>query len=376
MTRTQTTTGRTCAEICENIHELLAAMGGSDGLGGGTARPVQIMEVCGTHTMAIARSGLRSLLPDGVRLISGPGCPVCVTDQDYIDRSIALARRDDVTITTYGDMVRVPGRGGSLADARADGAAVEVVYAADRAVDIALRRPDRQVVFLAVGFETTAPGTVLALCKARDAGVENFTVLTAHKLIVPAMRHLLSAGDVPIDGFLCPGHVSVILGWRAYQPLAAQFARPCVVAGFTPAQIAAGVEAILRRIRDGAPAAENVYPAVSAEGNRTAQAVLDETFRPAPAAWRGLGEIPDSGLILREQWGAYDASERFELPATETLGAMPELDLCRCGEVISGACRPSDCGLFARRCTPVDPVGPCMVSSEGACAAAYKYERR
>ncbi|MBS3733637.1 MAG: hydrogenase formation protein HypD [Phycisphaerae bacterium] len=370
------TTRRSTAAICENIHKLVGTCSSAASPGDGATRRVRIMEVCGTHTMAIARGGLRSLLPETLRLISGPGCPVCVTDQDYIDRAIALARRDDVIVATYGDMVRVPGRGGSLAEARAAGATVEVVYAAERAVDLARCHPQRQVVFLAVGFETTTPATALALRKARDAGVENFSVLTAHKLIIPAMRHLLAAGDVPIDAFLCPGHVSVILGWRAYEPLADGFARPCVVAGFETAQIVLGVEAICRQLADGRAAEENVYPAVTADGNHTAQALLDEVFRPADAAWRGLGVIPASGLVLRDAWGDFDAAGRFELPDADALPDVPELAHCRCGDVISGRCRPRDCGLFARRCTPSDPVGPCMVSSEGACAAAFKYERR
>ena len=329
------------------------------------------MEICGTHTTAIARSGLRSLLPELLRLLSGPGCPVCVTDQSYIDQAAHLAGERGVVIATYGDMVRVPGALGSLAEARAAGAGVEVVYSAEQAVELAREDAGRQVVFLGVGFETTAPGTAMAVRKARREGVGNFSVLTAHKLILPAMRALLSAGDVPIDAFICPGHVSVILGYRAYEEIVRDFARPCVVAGFDAGQIVAGIEAILQQILSGKPKAASVYPSVSADGNAVARKLLDEVFVVADATWRALGVVPASGLVLRDEFAEFDASRRFELPEMESC----EPPGCRCGDVICGRCLPTDCTLFARGCTPRDPVGPCMVSSEGACAAAYKYER-
>ena len=322
--------------------------------------------------MAVARSGMRAMLPDNLKLISGPGCPVCVTDQSYMDHAVMLARGecgDAPVIATYGDMVRVPGRKGSLADARADGATLEVVYSADKAVDVARKNPDRQVVFLAVGFETTTPGTAMAVRRARDERVENFSVLTAHKLIMPAMRALLSADDVRVDGFLCPGHVSVILGYQAYAGLVGRWRCPCVVAGFDPEQVLKGIELICRQLRDDTPQAATVYPSVSAEGNTAALAMLDEVFVTVDAAWRALGVIPESGLGLREELAEFDAARRFDLPEIEPY----ELPGCRCGDVISGRCEPTECGLFGRRCTPRDPIGPCMVSSEGACAAAYKY---
>lgn len=350
------------AQYCEKIHRLLARRGDTPS--------VQLMEVCGTHTMSVARNGLRSLLPEGLRLVSGPGCPVCVTDQSYMDSAVSLAKRPGVVITTYGDMMRVPGRSGSLADARAAGGEVEVVYSADQAVEQAKQRPDRQVVFLAVGFETTAPGTALALRRAREERVSNFSVLTAHKLIIPAMKALLAQPDVRIDGFLCPGHVSVILGWGAYEPLVAEFDAPCVVAGFDPAQILSGIAEILRQLDAGEPKACSVYPAVTREGNPRALELLDEVFTPADAKWRALGEIPASGLELRDGYAEFDAAKRFDLPPVESY----ELPGCRCGDVICGRCRPRDCGLFGTQCTPREPVGPCMVSFEGACAAAYKYE--
>ena len=337
----------------------------------GLSETVRVMEVCGTHTTAIARSGLRGLLPPQLDLISGPGCPVCVTDQSYMDQAVHLAGRGDVIVATYGDMVRVPGREGSLAEARAKGARVEVVYAAAQAVEIARQNPHEHVVFLAVGFETTAPATALAVQDARRGGVENFSAFTAHKLILPAMNALLAAGDVQINAFLCPGHVSVIIGYNAYEQIARDYGRPCVVAGFEPAGILAGLVEICRQLAEGTPAAVSVYPPASKDGNLTAMKMLDEVFEPTDAAWRAIGTIPASGLSLREELAAWDTEKRFDLPEAESY----ELPGCRCGDVICGRCKPADCSLFGQRCTPRDPVGPCMVSTEGACAAAYKYEK-
>ncbi|MCJ7545061.1 MAG: hydrogenase formation protein HypD [Phycisphaerae bacterium] len=356
------------SDIRERIHRLTEHLAAD-------RRSVQVMEICGTHTMAIARAGLRSLLPEALRLVSGPGCPVCVTDSSYLDQAVALASGAcgaKPIVATYGDMVRVPGREGSLAEARARGAEVEVVYSAEQAVELAAARPDRQVVFLAVGFETTAPGTALAIQRAQREGVRNFSVLAAHKRVLPAMRALLSAGDVRIDGFLCPGHVSVILGFAAYEPIVREFARPCVVAGFEAGQVLAGLAAILEQLAQNRPAAASVYPPVSADGNATARRLMEEVFTVTDARWRALGVIPDSGLELREALVEFDAAKRFDLPQV----ASYELPGCRCGDVLRGSLEPADCPLFAGRCTPRDPVGPCMVSSEGACAASYKYERQ
>lgn len=370
---------------CEKIHRLVEQLrvsrsGRPAGVGASevveATRPVRIMEICGTHTMAIARSGLRELLPAGLVLTSGPGCPVCVTDQSYMDQAVYLARGErggkaSPIIATYGDMIRVPGRHGSLAEARAEGASIEVVYSADQAVELALRQPQREVVFLAVGFETTAPATALAVLRARAEGIRNFSALTAHKLVLPAMRALLSAGDVQVDGFLCPGHVSVILGYGAYDEIVRDYGRPCVVAGFDPGQIVTAIERILEQIVEGKPAAESVYPSVKRQGNATALAVLDQVFEVTDAAWRAIGVIPASGWSLRPEFADFDAARRFELPAMESY----EMPGCRCGDVLRGVSTPRQCPLFGRRCTPRDPVGPCMVSSEGACAAAYKYQR-
>jgi hydrogenase expression/formation protein HypD len=344
-------------------------------------RALAIMEVCGTHTVAIARSGLRKFLPAGLRLISGPGCPVCVTDQSYMDQAVWLARGGSFTgmgeispapiIATYGDMVRVPGRHGNFAKARSEGAAIEVVYSAHQAVELARANLARQVVFLGVGFETTTPGTALAVLEAQELGLENFSVLAAHKLIVPAMRALLSGQEVAVDGFLCPGHVSVILGYEAYDSIVRDFGRPCVVAGFDPAQILAAVAEILRQRISGQLHACTVYPSVSREGNLEAMNVIDRAFKPGTAAWRAIGDIPGSGMVMRDSMRQFNAFHRFDIPASPSY----EMPGCRCGAVLCGKSHPTQCPLFANACTPRDPIGPCMVSSEGACAAAYKYER-
>lgn len=337
-------------------------------------RPIQIMEVCGTHTMSIARSGMRPMLPSNLTLLSGPGCPVCVTPQGYVDQALALTAGQygpAPIIATYGDMVRVPGRHQSLADARATGATVEVVYCADQAVDLAKRTRDRDVVFLAVGFETTTPATALAVLRAQREGVNNFSVLTAHKVILPAMEALLSGGQTRVDGFLCPGHVSIMLGWGAFDPIAKRYAKPCVVAGFEPAQILAGVVGILEQLVEGCAEAASVYPAVRREGNAAAAAIVGQVFEPGDSNWRAIGVIPGSGMILRGAFAQFDAKVRYALAQPEDYETVG----CRCGEVITGRCRPGECGLFGKACTVVNPIGPCMVSSEGACAAAYKYER-
>ena len=330
------------------------------------------MEVCGTHTVSLFRSGVKSLLPPAVRLISGPGCPVCVTSSAYLDAACELARRDDVTICTYGDMVRVPGRNGSLEHARGRGADVLVVYSARDAVATARRRPDRTVVFLAVGFETTAPATAAAVLEADRLGLDNFLILPGHKLVVPAMDTLLSEGDVPIDGFLCPGHVSVIIGSGAYRVVAERYGKPCVVAGFEPINMLEAIAALVRQIAAGDASVANAYGvAVTEAGNEVARRMVDEVFAPAPAVWRAMGTIDASGLDLREPYRHLDARERLGVVFGEDYSPTG----CRCGEVIQGKLDPPACALFGRQCTPIKPVGPCMVSSEGTCAAWYKYGR-
>ena len=341
----------------------------------GTDR-IALMEVCGTHTVAIRRSGLRTLLPERVRLISGPGCPVCVTSRGTIDLLVDLAGRDGVTVATFGDMVRVPGTSSSLERAAAEGGRVAVCYSVLEALDLARNRPGEQIVFAAVGFETTAPGTAVAVEQARAEGLANFLILSGHKWILPAMDALLAGGEVAIDGFLCPGHVSVIIGSRAYAPLAERYGRPCVVAGFTAEQVLAGVSAILRQLADGEARVENVYPqAVREAGNPEALSRIGRVFESADVPWRGLGTIPASGMALGEGLAEADAVCSLDLPWPPP---EPEADAsgCRCGDVIRGAIEPRACPQFGSRCTPAHPLGPCMVSREGSCQAEYRYGAR
>ena len=334
--------------------------------------PMRIMEVCGTHTVSLFRTGVKSLLPPSVRLISGPGCPVCVTSQGYIDAACELAGRPNLTICTYGDMLRVPGQNGSLEQCRARGGQVRVVYSAREAVRFAHQHRDRQVVFLAVGFETTAPATAAAVREADARDLRNFFVLVSHKLVIPAMAALLAEKDVPIDGFLCPGHVSVIIGAESYRPIVDVYRKPCVVVGFEPGQMLAGIGRLTRLIARGTPALQNVYQAaVSASGNGIARQWMDEVFEPADTVWRAMGTIAASGLELRPRYRRFDALRHFELE----LGPDYDPPGCRCGQVIQGKSEPCECPLFATACTPSQPVGPCMVSSEGTCAAWYKYRR-
>lgn len=334
---------------------------------------VTFMEVCGTHTMSAFRSGLHSLMPDNVTLLSGPGCPVCVTAQGDIDLLIELAVRHDVTLCTYGDMMRVPGRLGSLEAARSAGADVRVVYSSLDAVKIAATSPAREVVFGAVGFETTAPATAAAVIEARNQRLTNFSALASHKLVVPAMLALLEGKSQIIsrlDGFMCPGHVSVIIGYEPYRPIVEQYGVSCVIGGFEPALMARALADLTQLVRDGKSQLINQYPeAVTAHGNRTAQACIDEVFEPGDVRWRGLGTIPASGLVFRSSCRSFDAAERFGLVAPEDI----EPKGCICGKVITGSALPTECRLFGTACTPVRPIGPCMVSSEGTCQAWFKY---
>jgi len=336
-------------------------------------RRVQIMEVCGTHTVSAFRSGLRSMIPASLRLVSGPGCPVCVTAQRHIDAAIRLAAEHDVIIATYGDMIRVPGKLGSLEVLRAKGARVRVVNSAMGAVQIAREQPGDEVVFLGVGFETTAPATAAAVTSADRENLKNLSVLMCHKLVVPAMMVLLEAGDVPLDGFLCPGHVSVIIGSAAYRPVVERHGKGCVVAGFEPLQMLLGMTHLVRQVAAGRPALENVYPAVVKDaGNPQALRLLEQVFVVADTPWRALGVIPGSGLELGPDFVRFDAMRRYNLE----LGEDEDHPSCLCGEVIQGKAEPAECPLFGEVCTPLKPIGPCMVSSEGTCSAWYKYGRR
>ena len=336
-------------------------------------RRAVLMEVCGTHTMSIARAGIKTLLPEGVELLSGPGCPVCVTPAEVIDAVLALAMEKNVIIASYGDMLRVPGSrpGDSLQRRRALGAQVETVYSPIDAIAIAERNPEKEVVFLGVGFETTAPGTAAAVLTAQEKGVKNFSVWSMLKTVEPALRALLAQEDFRVQGFLCPGHVATITGAEAFRFLPEEYGMPAVVGGFEPEEILQALYLLLKQLSEHDPKLENAYPrAVSAQGNRLAQRMIERCLEARSDRWRGLGEIPASGLGFREEFAAYDAEKKFGVTPT---GAEKPTG-CRCGEVICGRCRPADCPLFGRRCTPEDPVGPCMVSSEGACAANYLYQ--
>lgn len=349
---------------------MTALRGEIEALCAAIGRRIGLMEVCGTHTVALFRTGVRGMLPANLRLISGPGCPVCVTAQGDIDAAIELADRPGVIITTYGDMIRVPGRRGSLEQRRAEGADVRVVNSAKRALRLARENPSREVVFLAVGFETTAPATAAVVRAAHRERLTNFSVLVSHKLVVPAMRALLADGDAALDGFLCPGHVSVIIGAEAYREVVETYHKPCVVTGFEPAQMVLGITHLLRQIHTGTARLENVYDTVVApHGNPVARALLAEVFVVAGARWRELGDIPDSGLVLGPRYEAFDAARRFGI----VIGPEVINPACLCGSVIQGKVEPRQCKLFATACTPLNPIGPCMVSGEGTCAAWFHY---
>ena len=335
--------------------------------------PATIMEVCGTHTMAAARFGLKSLLPEPVQLISGPGCPVCVTAQTDIDAFLALGDEPGVVLTSFGDMLRVPGSHTSLERRRAQGATVRVVYSPLDAVELARQEPGKHVVFFGVGFETTMPAIAMAIRLAAEQGLENFSVLCVHKTMPAALRALLASGEVRVSGLLCPGHVTAIIGAEAYDFIPREFGIPCAVTGFEPLDMLLGIESILRQLHEGQARVDNVYTrAVQVQANPRAQALLAEVFAPCDADWRGLGIIPGSGVKIRDPYARYDARLRFPEVWEHLTPAAPSP--CRCGEVLRGVLRPKQCPLFHTACTPSQPIGPCMVSSEGACAAAYRYD--
>ena len=348
------------------------------------SRKIRIMEVCGTHTMAIAKAGIRNLLPDNIKLISGPGCPVCVTDQQDIDRILELSGLEDIIIASYGDMLRVPGsiRGDSLLARKAKGAQVEVVYSPVDAVELALRNKDKRVVFIGVGFETTAPGTASAVLYAEEKGAKNFFLLSLMKRVEPSLRALIARPDFNIDGFLCPGHVATITGANAFRFLPEEYGLPAVVSGFEAEDILLSIYEITRQIAQGEPGIFNEYKrAVTDEGNEAAMETLNRVFEPAEAEWRGLGSIAASGLKLRQEYGRYDIIN--ELTPEELKNVLEkarfnkmstsETKKCVCGDVICGIINPLRCIMFGKVCTPANPLGHCMVSSEGSCAAAYKY---
>jgi len=336
----------------------------------------RLMEVCGSHTVAIFRSGIRDLLPSNVKLISGPGCPVCVTSVAEVDRAIAIANTPGTILTTFGDMMRVPGTSTSLEKEKAKGADVRVVYspldALNLATDKQASRGDERVVFFAAGFETTAPTVAAAILQAADSGLNNFYIQSTHKTIPNAMRGLLDTPELGLSGFICPGHVSAIIGARAYDFIADEFKVPAVVSGFEPLDILMSVKMLLAQIDQGRAEVETEYGRiVSDQGNPRALEVLDQVFKVSDAEWRGIGTLPGTGLVLRSEY------ERFDAPLAFDVHVEPGRDnpACECGEILRGLKAPTDCKLFAGACTPDDPQGACMVSTEGSCAAYYKYGR-
>ena len=336
-----------------------------------TGGTVNFMEVCGTHTMAIAASGMRRLFPKGLRMLSGPGCPVCVTSQGDIDRVLALAEVPGVIITTFGDMMKVKGsRGLDLHSMREKGADIRVVYSPLDAVDLAAAEPSRQVVFIGVGFETTAPVIAGAVARAKKAGLKNFSSTAFFKLVPPALELLLSDPENRIHGFMLPGHVSAIIGLDPYRFVAEKYKVPCVVTGFEPMDILAGINMLLKQVVSGRPSVEDEYfRAVKAKGNPAAQALLAEVFKVSEASWRAIGTVKATGLSFSRAYEAFDAVKRFDIPYSDA----PEPKGCLCGQILLGKALPPDCPLFGKLCTPSSAVGPCMVSSEGACAAWFKY---
>jgi hydrogenase expression/formation protein HypD len=336
-------------------------------------RHYKLMEVCGGHTHSIYKYGIDDLLPANVELVHGPGCPVCVIPMGRVDDGISIAHQDGVIFTCFGDMMRVPGSNGSLLDAKAAGADIRMVYSPLDAMRIAKQNPDREVVFFAIGFETTAPSTALTLKRARTEGLRNFSVMCSHVTIVPPLRALLESPDLRLDGFIGPGHVSTVVGARPFEFIPADYGKPIVIAGFEPLDVLQSVEMILRQLAAGRCQVENQYKrVVPYEGNLRALEVMAEVFELRPHfEWRGLGFISHSGLKLSADYADLDAEVRFSIPGVRV--ADPKA--CQCGEVLKGVIKPWECKVFGTACTPERPIGTCMVSSEGACAAYYNYGR-
>ena len=329
-----------------------------------------LMEVCGTHTVAIARNGIRDLMPEGCKLASGPGCPVCVTANRDIDAVIALARVENVILTTFGDMTRVPGSSSSLLKEQAAGRDVRIVYSPLDALSIAQANPDRPVVFVGVGFETTTPLVAMAIKRAAALGLKNFSVYAAHKNMPGALDVLMGDPELKVDALILPGHVSPIIGIEPYRFLAEKYGIPGVITGFEPLDVLQGIAMLMRQLHEGRAEIENAYArGVMAEGNPVALAAIDDVFETCTATWRGLGPIEGSGYRIREQYAQFDALRRFEPEIEETR----EPRGCRCGDVLRGIMAPNECPLFRKVCSPENPVGPCMVSSEGSCAAYFRY---
>ena len=332
-------------------------------------KEIILMEVCGGHTMAIHRFGLASLLPSNIRLISGPGCPVCVSSQLFIDKAMAYSKIPGTIITTYGDLIRVPGSSTSLEKERAAGSDIRIVYSALESLEIARGNPEKNVIFLGIGFETTAPATAATIIKAKKEKISNFFVLSAHKVMPPVMKALVEEG-VKINGFIAPGHVTAITGTSIYNDLASVYGLGVVVSGFEPADLMQAVLMLAIQMESGTPKVEIQYQrVVHYKGNIIAQQLLDEVFVHSDDSWRGLGMIPDSGLKIRENFSSFDAEKQFTVNVPESV----EPKGCMCGQILRGIKTPEDCTLFAKKCSPSHPVGACMVSAEGTCATYYKY---
>jgi hydrogenase expression/formation protein HypD len=335
-----------------------------------SSRPVSFMEFCGGHTVSIARHGIRQLLPPHIRLTSGPGCPVCVTANQDLDKAIALARLPGVTVACFGDMIRVPASRSSLQQVRAEGGDVRVVYSTQDALDIARRDPARPVAFIGIGFETTAPTVAASVLQAEREGIDNYFVLSQHKLCPPVMKALLDSGEVRLDGIICPGHVSAVIGTHPYEFIPRDYNIACVVSGFEPLDILLCVDMLVEQIENGMAEVAIAYRrGVRPEGNTVALELMHRVFEECDANWRGIGTVPGSGLRLREEYRRFDAEHAFEIDAGEPV----EPKGCICGDILRGAGTPLDCALFRTACSPEHPVGPCMVSSEGTCAAFYQY---
>ena len=335
-------------------------------------RPWSIMEVCGGQTHTIIRNGIDQLLPDGVTLIHGPGCPVCVTPLETIDRALAIAARPDVIFCSFGDMVRVPGSSTDLFRIKSAGGDIRIVYSPLDAVRLAQENPDKQVVFFGIGFETTAPANAMTVQMAKQFGLTNFSVLISHVLVPPAITAIMDSPNRRVQGFLAAGHVCTVMGMGQYAELVDKYHVPIVVTGFEPLDVLEGIRRVLLQLEEGRADLENAYPrAVSAEGNSTAQAVVADVFTTCDRAWRGIGVIPQSGWMLSDKYAEFDAEKRFDVTGIHT----EESKLCRSGEVLQGLIKPNECAAFGKECTPRMPLGAPMVSSEGACAAYYQFRR-
>ena len=357
-------------DIFKPFHDPEAARAVAAAIRARSTRPVRLMEFCGGHTHAILRFGIPSLLPETIDLRSGPGCPVCVTSAADLDHAIALAQVPDAVLTTFGDMIRVPGSQDSLAQAKAEGADVRVVYSPLDALQTARQNADRPVIFLGVGFETTAPMIASAVLTAEAEGLDNFYVFSTHKLTPPATLAILGAGEVSLDGVIGPGHVTTVIGSNAWRFLPEEHGIPCAIAGFEPLDLLRAILALVEMVEDDRPGVDNTYArSVKQAGNVAAQRATEQVFEVADAEWRGFGIVPASGLRLREKYAPFDVARAFSVdvpPPREPPG-------CRCGDVLRGVLLSTECPLFAQACTPQNPIGPCMVSAEGACAAYYRY---